>query len=414
MSFPAGGILRRLDAKIGQTVGKVDRQILEDRLAAEMIAGKFSDQVFTSQDIKSIFNPHAIASLANASTAAAVDAAVARRQIFYKERYLNRERIRSALGFAYEGMEQSYKDLKGIDYDDAFQDNRLTHGKLKRQDLLMQLADMQRRKYIRVSRQTGSNAVNALITSTTVIPAATTTVRNKHVGSKTNGILSSQVDAQGNNLSDMYIAQQSTFPSQTHTTTSNLAEGIFPQGDIEIRYKEKMLELIDIFIADAIGAGRFDNFEDISNHEMGLLSSELRRVQLAYADTFLTAPFEGIITAVFKEEGESVQAGEPVMRIENDTSLLLLTSLRHNGAIRVGQSASIIADNLFGTKATAEIDCTVVSLRGHSADDGMWDMILSAENYPMGWKIKGTEHDENLKLPLNYHFDRENTKVILK
>ncbi len=63
----------------------------------------------------------------------------------------------------------------------------------------------------------------------------------------------------------------------------------------------------------------------MSLREKAMTAAEIRKLQLAYIDTFLVAPFDGVITAVFRSiSGTHVTAEQPVLRLENDKTVLLV------------------------------------------------------------------------------------------
>ncbi len=61
----------------------------------------------------------------------------------------------------------------------------------------------------------------------------------------------------------------------------------------------------------------------VFDNELNSIDADVYRLQIAYLNTILMSPIPGTITGVYKNPGEAVRAGEPVIRIENNTAVLL-------------------------------------------------------------------------------------------
>ncbi len=133
-----------------------------------------------------------------------------------------------------------------------------------------------------------------------------------------------------------------------------------------------------------------------------MTAAEIRKIQLAYLDTFLVAPFDGVITAVFRNVGDFVAAGQPVVRLENDKTVYLIGVVKYRGLITVGYTATI-SSTLFGDPggSLVQINGTVCAVRGHEPVDEQWNIIIRCDNQGPSGRI----------LPLNYNFDYDNTEI---
>jgi len=146
----------------------------------------------------------------------------------------------------------------------------------------------------------------------------------------------------------------------------------------------------------------------IMDAELETLDLEVRKLQLNYAHSFLTSPIPGRVTAVYKDIGESVSVGEPVVRVENDEKLLLVGTINFRGAIRVTEAGAdgpvtIVTTRLFETADTLTIPkVKIAAIRGQDRDNDEWDVILECDNPVVGG---------HPILPLNYQFDRDNTRI---
>ncbi|MBK6006874.1 hypothetical protein JJB11_12305 [Ramlibacter ginsenosidimutans] len=138
-------------------------------------------------------------------------------------------------------------------------------------------------------------------------------------------------------------------------------------------------------------------------NELGAIDLGIRKLQGAYLDTLLFTPSGGIVTAVFHQKGDYVRAGEPVFRVEDDTSVYLVGTVKYRGMLRIGTTLNI-STTLFEAEGPTSITVSgeVVSVRGHDSVSEQWDILILCPNVSAaGDPI----------LPLNYNFDFETTTV---
>jgi len=107
------------------------------------------------------------------------------------------------------------------------------------------------------------------------------------------------------------------------------------------------------------------------------------------------------VTAIYKDIGESVQAGEPVARIENDDTLLLVARVLSRQVLKIQAVATITTGDLFGAGQNLTLTGPIVAVRGHDAQNDEWDIVIRCPN----------SADPNLRVPLNYQFDRDDTTM---
>jgi hypothetical protein len=138
-------------------------------------------------------------------------------------------------------------------------------------------------------------------------------------------------------------------------------------------------------------------------NEIGAIDRSIRKLQSAYIDTFLFAPFTGIVTGVFHGPGDYVRAGEPVCRVENYLLAYLVGTVKYRGMLRIGTKLEV-STTLFEAAGAAPITVSgaVVAVRGHDSVSEQWDLLILFENY--------TAAGDPI-LPLNYNFDFESTTV---
>jgi hypothetical protein len=196
---------------------------------------------------------------------------------------------------------------------------------------------------------------------------------------------------------------QSFNTSSQSETTYRGQEFHAPPADNTARYLRSEISLRQERLAAfrLVKMNTGDNVEYVK----AMTAADVRKIQLDYIDTFLVAPFDGLVTAVFRNVGEFVTAGQPVLRLENDTTVYLVGQIKCRSMIRIGYTAHV-KTTLFGEPAGAQvqIDGIVCAIRGHEPIDEQWNVIIRCNNTSPGGKI----------LPLNYSFDFDNTEITLE
>lgn len=179
----------------------------------------------------------------------------------------------------------------------------------------------------------------------------------------------------------------------------------YPSAENELRYHQSKAAVRQEFLAAWRMSEMCRNGDVTFPNEMGAIDRSVRALQSAYIDTFLVPPHSGVVTAVFHGAGEYVQAGEPVVRVEDDTFVYLVGTVKHRGTLRVGDQLTV-GTTLFEAAGAAPVSVTgeVVAVRGHDSVSEQWDLLVFCPNYLE--EAPGTR-----VLPLNYHFDFESTTV---
>ncbi len=176
-----------------------------------------------------------------------------------------------------------------------------------------------------------------------------------------------------------------------------------PRLENEIEYRQASQALHSELIKQELATHRLPHLERIMENELKAIDLEIRSLQLNFAHTYLTAPFDGVVTALYKDIGESVEAGEPILRLENDTVLLIVGQVQAVGSVRLGAQVTITFD-LDDTGAMKQLPGHIVSVRGHEADNDEWDLIIQADNPADGG---------GRLVPLNYQFDPDSSVVVI-
>lgn len=186
-------------------------------------------------------------------------------------------------------------------------------------------------------------------------------------------------------------------------TTTELVDLKYPLKDEEIALQRIQLEIQDELLKHQLIALKVQNLTQVMNNELQLLEIDITRLQNALLQTLLISPISGIITAIYKDVGETVNPGEPVIRIENDDELLIVGFIQYRGLLKVQQEVTLVT-KIFESDETKEITGKLVAIRGHDADDDEWDVIVRYSN---------ADKPEDRIIPINYHFDKDTTELYI-
>ncbi|MCX4826221.1 HlyD family efflux transporter periplasmic adaptor subunit [Streptomyces sp. NBC_01142] len=138
-------------------------------------------------------------------------------------------------------------------------------------------------------------------------------------------------------------------------------------------------------------------------NELAALDAQVRKLQVAYIDTLLVSPIPGVVTGVFRNTGDFVSAGQPVVRVEDDSAVYLVGTIKYRGMLKLNSQVAVTT-KLFDDPVSQQtrIEGSVTSIRGHDSVDEQWEVLVRCSNRtPSGAPI----------LPLNYNFDFDSTIV---
>ncbi|MFC4174163.1 HlyD family efflux transporter periplasmic adaptor subunit [Microvirga sp. GCM10011540] len=141
------------------------------------------------------------------------------------------------------------------------------------------------------------------------------------------------------------------------------------------------------------------HLEQIFENELASLDSDVYQLQIALLRSFLTSPVPGIVTGIYKNPGDAVSAGEPVVRVEDNAVIHLVANLVHYGPIPVGATATVTTTLNGSAGGTTKLTGSVVAARG-AGSGGRWEVIIKVDNLDSGG---------NFIVPLGYSFDAEYT-----
>ncbi|MGB8420716.1 hypothetical protein [Paraburkholderia sp.] len=175
-----------------------------------------------------------------------------------------------------------------------------------------------------------------------------------------------------------------------------------PKLEASAQYYRAQISLMDQLFAAYMQSLNLTNPVQMFQNELNSIDGDVYRLQIAYLNTILMSPISGVVTGVYKQPGEAVRAGETVIRVENNETVLLVATLVYRGPITLSSNVKVTA-NLFSSASPITLPAgSVVAVRGLQADDH-WEVIIQCPNHQPG--------STDPILPLGYHFDYDNTTV---
>ena len=237
-------------------------------------------------------------------------------------------------------------------------------------------------------------------------PQVTTTTNEPQVTTSIQGVQSEQVDE--TNTTFPYTVTTTTAPYTISQTIQN-QDYVFriPYLEAKAQYERAQLSLADELFAETTRQQTIYNYQQVLTNELNSLNLSVYRAQIAYLNTFLTSPFTGIVTGVYKQPGEAVRAGETVVRVEDNSEVYLLGTVVYPGAIQGRQlpdtpgMTATIQTSLYDAGGTSTpLTAEVLTARGRG-DDDTWEVVL--------WYVN--DGSSGPILPLDYCFDFDNTTI---
>jgi len=166
----------------------------------------------------------------------------------------------------------------------------------------------------------------------------------------------------------------------------------------EAQYHRAKISLIDQICAHVASNQNLKDLDTVFKNELNSIDRDIYRLQIAYLNTFLISPIYGTVTGVYKNIGEVVRAGEPIVRVENNSMILLVAVLKYRGKISTDNRVQIVVTKLYEELPLVTLDGHVVAVRGHLEDD-RWEIIIRCVN---------VDSTGNTIVPFGYRFDHDN------
>jgi hypothetical protein len=195
-----------------------------------------------------------------------------------------------------------------------------------------------------------------------------------------------------------------TLISQQATSIVQSDEITHPRLENHMRHERLSADLLDEILAETIFALRIPNLKQMWDNELRDLDLSVRKLQLAYIDTFLMPSIDGRVTLAAKQPGESVRAGEVVTRIENPATLELVGQIGCTTTISVGQPVTVTTKNVFASSPPVLLTLTgkLTMVRGYDGESSKWNVVFEANNaatpIPIGYDFEPDHNHTTIKI----------------
>jgi biotin carboxyl carrier protein len=410
-------------AKLGKTITSFN---YGEEVIKKLNSSMFGDDGnfgFGPQKVQEVFSSSVLYSLRNDTFSSLAEQAILQRKMAYLQRYKYKDKILAALKRVYpdndltsEAKLQRLRDLAALS--------------VERRAKLKQAYDDKAQKGVFTTLETTRTSTGKTVSRTNITAMGT---RNEEhevaVRASNDGDVKNNADHKIQTYDTIplrwdpdpqprwetirdgdlnFPAQETTVdPSAvTETTTTRGQDFRYPSVDSDFREIRHQIDLADELLAQEIFSLGVPQMGTILESELGVLNEEVFKAIVRYSQTYLYSPINGRIVAIYKDVGESVQAGEAVVRVENDERILLVGNLRIASAIELQASVTINCKNVFESEDHGKITGELVAVRGHDADDNEWEVIIEAKN-----EVELIGPGRTKKLPINYHFDKKDTYV---
>jgi len=173
-----------------------------------------------------------------------------------------------------------------------------------------------------------------------------------------------------------------------------------PAYEAQAQGLRAQISLLDQLLSQWVAGQNLPNLPQVFKNELQGIDLDVKRLQIAYLNTILLSPINGFITGIYKNSGDWVQAGEPVVRVEDNSKVILVGTLAYPGLISIGSQVTVTT-SLFDAGGSPPIVGNVIAVRGRPDEDDVWDVHAICDNSAAP------------VLPLNYHFDYDDTSVTI-
>jgi biotin carboxyl carrier protein len=218
--------------------------------------------------------------------------------------------------------------------------------------------------------------------------------------------------AGGSETGNAYVYGPETTASYAQGTSSGTATESQKIVNTDYGYRMPKIEsdaanaraqarLYDERIAAFVQQQSIPYVEQMLANERFVMDNDVYRTQLGFLSTLLMSPVGGMVTGLFKHVGEVVRAGEPVLRVEDPSTIYVAGTIKCRARVTIGGSVSISTALFDAAGPATTLTGTIVAARGHGQDD-LWEIVVEYDNLDAsGQPI----------FPLGYRFDFASTTV---
>lgn len=199
-------------------------------------------------------------------------------------------------------------------------------------------------------------------------------------------------------------SQSSGVASECQTIVNTDYGYRMPSAECEAQFHRAQASLADETFAAYMQSQNVPYLDQVFQNELQSIDLDVKRLQIAYLNTILMSPIDGVVTGVYKSLGDCVTAGEPVIRVEDNQTVLLAGTLKYRGLISTLSTATVQTSLFDSSGPKTSVTGSVVAARGRQYADDQWEIVISCNN------IDGSG---NSIFPLGYNFDYDDTVVTI-
>ena len=375
LCFEAGGVLDELPATLGAVVAPFDlRSFCATLRSSPTVNGDPSRLLYGFEEVEAFTRPATLATLRAEPAKTALTQAINARQNAYFAKYGNAPAIIAQMNASYSpGVPGSKPDRLARLRSLAANQAQLFRESYAFDQVLGVVKETSSRLHTDAS--SGNSSQGLASTEATRDHIVTTTEQESRTSE------SSQSDQM---IVNAYRAYRTPF------------------FESQAQYERAQISLIDEQFSQFLAGQHLPALAQVLANELRSLDGDVYRFQIALLNTILLSPIAGTVTGIYKNPGEWVSAGEPVVRVENAAVALLVGTVVCRARIAIGLPVTV-GTRLFdaGGTAATEITGSVVAARGQDVDDE-WELVVQCENL---------DESGNPVLPLGYEFDYDDTTI---
>lgn len=192
--------------------------------------------------------------------------------------------------------------------------------------------------------------------------------------------------------------------NEVQTITNTGYDYRVPSLEAAARNDRAQISLIDEQFSQFISGQSLPYLQQVFGNELTMIDLNVKRLQVAYLNTILLSPIDGVVTGVFTNLGDCVKAGDMIVRIENNQTVLLEGTLVYRGMVSVGDYLTVGTTLFSDPSQSMTITGNIVAARGHESEDDWWDVAVNCHNIDSSGKPI---------FPLHYSFDYDDTVVTI-
>jgi hypothetical protein len=195
--------------------------------------------------------------------------------------------------------------------------------------------------------------------------------------------------------------------TQTQSVTSGGYIYRIPTIESAVRNDRNQVALLDEQFREFIRTQSLPNLAQILTNELAIIDLRVRRLQVAFLSTILVSPInnKAVVTAVSANPGDSVTAGEVMVRVEDDTNIYVEGTVVCGSMLSLGDSVQIQTTLFSNPSDPVTLTGTLVAVCGNEKGDNWWDVAVECSN-------RNSNGDQII--PRYYTFDYDDTTVSLR